>query len=55
MIKSSGVDEARSSSMEDISEIKTDWEDFGGRYIISRVNDEKEMVNFARFKCGVDW
>jgi hypothetical protein len=30
VIRSSKVDGARSSSREDISEIKTDWEEFGG-------------------------
>ena len=48
VIRSSEVDEARSSSREDISEIKTDWEEFGGRYIVSRVNDEEEMVNLVQ-------
>ena len=48
VIRSSEVDETRSSSREDISEIKTDSEEIWGWYIVSKVSDDEEMLNLVQ-------
>ena len=53
VIRTSELDETKSSSREDNSEIKTGYEMFGGRYIVSSVNDDPEMVNFIQRDSNV--
>ena len=53
VIRTSELDEARSSSREDNSEIKTGCEVFGGRYIVTKVNDDPDMVNLVQRDSNV--
>ena len=53
VIRTSELDEAISSSREDNSEIKTGCEIFGGWYIVTKVNDDPDMVNFVQRDSNV--